>query len=249
MVPPALSRRHSTRRRIATFSLITALLVTGCSTPVTPGPDETVLPASADQPGHVVEGALLGRTGAGLVVATASSRVLVQTAGLPGLLYRITTPAGSGLAPRVTGAPGQVRLTLLPTGDDGPDDVTIVLNQAVRWDLRLPAGAGEQHLDLSHGRITRLELGAAGLVTANLPRPHGTVPVTFAEATGTVRIATPPGTAVRLRLRKGAGRVSVPWTATAGAPRTGILASLGWPSTADRYTIDARATVETLTLR
>jgi hypothetical protein len=149
----------------------------------------------------------------------------------------------------VTGAPGQVRVALLPTGDDGPDDVTIVLNQAVRWDIRLPAGAGEQHLDLAHGRITRLDLGGAGLVTASLPHPQGTVPVTFTDGTGAVRIVTPRHVPVRVRFRRSAGQISVPWTSASGPPADGILAPLGWSSTANRYTIDARADIGTLTLR
>ena len=46
-----------------------------------------------------------GRTTAHLRLGDAASRVEVRLARLPGLLYRISTPADSGLAPRVTGAP------------------------------------------------------------------------------------------------------------------------------------------------
>lgn len=192
-----------------------------------------------------MQGVLHERTGASLTIDDAASRVEVQTASLPGLLYRITTPAGAGLAPQVSGPAGHIHVALRPTGGGGPDDVTIVLNQAVRWDLRLRAGAGEQHLDLGHGRITRLDVGGAGLVTASLPRPHGTVPVTLTDATGSVRITTPRDTAVRVRLRHGADRVTVPWTSAPGP----LLASPGWPAATDRYAIEARADVGSLTLR
>jgi hypothetical protein len=241
MVPLALSRHHSTRRRTATFALVTAFFLAGCSS--TPG--RVLVPELSAESGNVVEGSLPGRTGAYLAVADAASRIEVRTAALPGLLYRIMTPAGSGLKPAVTGAAGQVHLRLLPTGDDGPDEVTIVLNQAVRWDIRLPAGAGEQDLDLSRGRITRLDLGAAGLVTATLPRPDGTVPITFTDATGSIFIVTAGDTAVQIRLRRGADRVSLPWTSRPGR----LLTSPGWSTTPDRYAIDTRASVATLTVR
>ena len=112
----------------------------------------------------MVAGSLHGRTGAYLIVRDAASRVEVRLAELPGLLYRISTPADSGLAPRVTGGAGRVRLGLRPTGDDGPDTVTILLNRAVRWDIRLPAGAGEQRLDLAGGSVARVDLGSSGLL-------------------------------------------------------------------------------------
>ncbi|HET6533905.1 MAG TPA: hypothetical protein VFH03_25250, partial [Actinoplanes sp.] len=111
----------------------------------------------------MVAGSLHGRTGAYLLVRDAASRVEVRLADLPGLLYRISTPAGSGLAPRVTGPTGRIRVGLQSTGEDGPDIVTILLNRSVRWDIRLPAGAGEQRLYLAEGSVTRLDLGSSGL--------------------------------------------------------------------------------------
>ncbi len=54
---------------------------------------------------------------------------------MPGLLYRISTPADSGLAPRVSGRSGRFQAALLHTGRDGPDEVSIVLNRDVRWDI------------------------------------------------------------------------------------------------------------------
>jgi hypothetical protein len=194
-------------------------------------------------------GSLHGRTGAYLTVSDAASRVEVRVADLPGLLYRVSTPADSGLAPRVTGSPRRVRVGLRPTGADGPDDVTIVLNRAVRWDIRLPAGAGEQHLDLARGRIARLELGAAGLIDLRLPRPAGTVPVTLTDGAGSVEIAAPRPTPVRIHLRDGAGPVTTPWASSNGTPRGAVLTPPGWAASPDRYAVDARAEVGALTLR
>ena len=199
--------------------------------------------------GHELTGPLHGRIRAYLTVGTAASRVEVRIADLPGLLYRVSTPAGSGLAPRVTGSAGRVRVGLRPTGTDGPDNVTIVLNRAVRWDIRLPAGAGEQHLDLARGRIVRLELGAAGLIDLRLPRPAGTVPVTLTDGAGSVEITAPRETPVRVLLRGGVGTVTAPWASSNDTPRGAVLTPPGWQASSDRYAVDARAELGTLALR
>jgi hypothetical protein len=225
--------------------LITALLTTGC----TPKATVPVAPADAVQPptGRVLAGSLQGRTGAYLVVRDAASRVEIRLARMPGLLYRISTPADSGLAPRVTGGEGRVRVGLRPTGDHGPDTVTILLNRAVRWDIRLPAGAGEQRLDLAGGEVARVDLGASGLIDIRLPPPDGTVPVSLTGGVGTATVTGDGPT--RLTLHEGAGAVTTPWASTNGSPRGAVLTAPGWPDTTDRYTLDAHSGIGTLTLR
>jgi hypothetical protein len=272
MVPYALSRRRSTYRIAMVFALVMALMAGGCgeaSRPgrspgpqagrsarvgVEPGSGSPLVkrrgtgpigPASAG-PRHEFAGSLHGRTEARLTVANAASRIRVRAAALPGLLYRITTPAGAGLTPWVTGATGRVRVGLRPNGGAGPDEVTIELNRSVRWDIRLPAGAGEQHLDLVGGRVTRLELGAAGLIDLRLPRPVGTVPVIVTDGAGSVEISTPRATPLRVQLRTGAGHITTPWSAATGAMR---LASPGWAGRRDRYAVDVRVGVGALTVR
>jgi hypothetical protein len=206
-------------------------------------------PAADGPQRHVMAGALHGRTGAFLIVRDAASRVEVRLTDLPGLLYRISTPADSGLAPAVTGAPGRVRLGLRPTGADGPDTVEILLNRTVRWDIRLPAGAGEQHLDLAAGRLSRLELGSGtGLVSLRLPPPRGTVPIIVAGGVGEVAIAIPPGTPLRLRLRGGAGLVAVPWAGRARAANGTITATAGWRTAPDRYAMNVASEVGSVTV-
>ncbi len=225
--------------------LLTALLATGC----TPGTTVREHPAGAGEPpaGRVLAGSLHGRTGAYLIVRDAASRVEIRLAKLPGLLYRISTPADSGLAPRVTGGEGRVRVGLRPTGDDGPDTVTILLNRAVRWDIRLPAGAGEQRLDLAGGEVARVDLGASGLIDVRLPPPEGTVPVSLTGGVGTATV-TGDGP-VRLSLHGGAGAVSTPWASTNGSPRGAVLTAPAWPAAPDRYIVEAHAGIGTLTIR
>ena len=202
-------------------------------------------PAARD---NVVAGPLRGRTGAYLTVRDAASRVRVVLAVLPGLLYRISTPAGSGLAPRVSGGGGRVQAVLLPTGGDGPDEVHIVLNRNVRWDIRLPAGAGEQQLDLRRGRVSRLELGASGLVEMSLPAPAGHVPVALAGGVGSLLLSAAPGTPLRIGLAGGAGAADTPWSAGLATPPGTVWQTEGWRLARDRYAIRACCTVGAVTL-
>jgi hypothetical protein len=195
----------------------------------------------------VAAGPLLDRTGAYLTVADAASRVRVTMATLPGLLYRVSTPGDSGLAPHVTSEKGDVRVRLLRTGGDGPDEVRIVLNRDVRWSLDLRAGAGEQELDLRRSRLTRVGLGAAGLVELRLPAPAGTVPVTLDGAVGSVVLSGGP---IRLELDRGAGYAVLPWTSAGEAIDPGaVVQTPGWNKTGDRYAIHARSAIGTLTVR
>ena len=239
-MPQALRHCRST----LTFLLVGALALAGCEERA----PEPVPPSPVDRE-HVVAGPLQGRTGAFLTVKDAASRIQVVLASLPGLLYRISTPAGSGLAPLVTGQGGRVRAALRPTGADGPHEVRIVLNRDVRWDIRLPAGAGEQRLDLARGRITRIDLGASGLIEMRLPYPTGTVPLTLTGGVGTLTVTAPAATPLRLRLDGGVGTALTPWTANAEVPPGALFAPAVWPTTRDRYSLRARSSIGLLTLR
>jgi hypothetical protein len=244
MVPITLRQGRSRFPYGAALLLVGAFSLAGCrsgavigTTPGTPRGD------------HVVAGELRGRTGAFLTVGDAASRVEIVLASLPGQLYRISTPADSGLAPWVSRRDGRVSAGLRPAPGDGPDEVRIVLNRAVRWDIRLPAGAGEQRLDLAGGHVSRVDLGTSGLVELRLPRPAGTLPITFTASVGTVVLVAAANAPVRVELDAGAGAVDTPWAAgPAAAPET-VLVTPSWVTARDRYAVHARAAVENLILK
>jgi hypothetical protein len=215
-----------------------------------PGMGDPVGPATAAGPPHLLAGPLDGRTGAYLDLRSPAATVTVRAGVLPGLLYRITTPAGAGLAPQVTGPAGVVRLGLRRTGDDGPDTVEIVLNRQVRWHIRLGAGAGEQHLDLGGGRISGVDLGAgAGLVRLRLPMPHGTVPIRMGGGVGRAELFAPAGAPIRVRLARGAAAVLLPWTRRTDSPPGSVLTPADWPTATNRYSLDVRASLRALSVR
>ncbi|HET9516564.1 MAG TPA: hypothetical protein VFO77_02435 [Actinoplanes sp.] len=209
-------------------------------TPVPPAPDEVRAP-------HRLAGTLDGRTGARLSLGSSAATVDVRLTELPGLLYRISTPGDSGLTPQVTAVAGVLRLRLAPTGDPGDDAVQILLNRRVTWQIRLGVGAGEQHLDLDRGRISSVVVGAgAGLVRLRLPRPRGTVPIRLAGPVGSAEIDAP--VPVRVRVGEGAGDVRLPWLVRHAVSAGTVLTPPGWPRASDRYVLDARGQVGSLTV-
>ncbi|MEV6301610.1 hypothetical protein AB0M02_19530 [Actinoplanes sp. NPDC051861] len=173
----------------------------------------------------------------------------MQLASLPGLLYRISTAPDSGVVPVVSRSGGRVSVRLRSTGRDGLDEVRIVLNRDVRWDIRLPAGAGEQQLLLRQGRVTRVDLGASGLAELSLPDPEGTVPVTFVGGIGTAVVIARTAAPFKIRFDQGAGAVTAPWAVNNGTAAGTVLRERGYARAEDRYLLRAKGGLGSLTLR
>ena len=130
-----------------------------------------------------------GDPDARLLVRNAASTITIRVGDLHGLRYAVTTAAA--LVPSVALRDGTVELGWRESGRAGRDDVSIVLDRAARWDIRLPHGAGELRADLRGGRLAGLSLGVAGRADLRLPRPYGVVPIVFTDAAGTVHIDAP----------------------------------------------------------
>ncbi|MDI6101487.1 hypothetical protein QLQ12_22980 [Actinoplanes sp. NEAU-A12] len=249
MVPTELRLRRS----IVVAAGLSALVAAGVA--VTRVAPELSLPRSPGQPTaaapgeRVVVGPLQNRSGAWLTVGDAAARVRLRFAPLPGLLYRISTASDAGVAPVVTSRGGRVVVRLKGTGSPGLDELRIVLNQNVRWDLRLPKGAGEQQLNLRDGRVTRLDVGSAGLAEVWLPEPDGTVPVTFTGGIGTAMLSLRDGAPVQVRFAEGAGSVAAPWTTNNGTAAGTVLREPGFRRSRDRYVIRAEGGLGALVIR
>jgi hypothetical protein len=217
-----LADRRVTRR--GCLAAAVALAVPACDGPPPAAPS---VPGPA--PGHRVSGTLGVRRPSRFELLSAASSVTVRAAAPPGELYRVTTPAGSGLAPLVRTVPGLVRAALRPTGGHGPQTVEVLLHAAVRWALVLRAGAGEIHLDLAAAVLGGIALrGGTGLLRLFLPRPAAPVVVRLGGGIGRAEIHAPAGVPVVVR---GAARAVRP-----GLPGPG-------------YVVDARAPVGALVLR
>lgn len=205
-------------------------------------------PARAAPLERVITGPLRDRSSASLTLGDAASRVRVRFARLPDLLYRVSTAPDAGVAASVSRRGDRVTVRLRATGGPGLDEVRIVLNRAVRWDIRLPAGAGEQQINLKGGRVRRISLGSAGLSRVWLPKPDGTVPVVFTGGVGTAVLSVRNGAPFRIRFDAGAGSVETPWTANNGTAAGTVLREPDFPESRDRYRVRAEGGVGTLVI-
>jgi hypothetical protein len=249
MVPLDLRLRRSTVVAAGLSALVVAGWAVSRATPELSLPRAPGPPPAATAEERVVVGPLQNRSGAWLTVGDAAARIRVRFAPLPGLLYRISTSSDAGVAPVVSHRDGRVLVRLRATGRSGLDELRIVLNRAVRWDLRFPKGAGEQQLNLRDGRVTRVDVGSAGLAEVWLPDPDGTVPVNFLGGIGTAMLSLRDGSPVRVRLGEGAGSVEAPWTTNNGTAAGTVLREPGFQQSRDRYAVRAEAGLGALIIK
>jgi hypothetical protein len=225
-----------------------ALLLTGATVvaltrggePANPGWTPPVAAAA-----HTVSGALDGRTDAGFDLVDGARRVTVRAADLGDRLYRITTPEGGAAVPRAEERDGRVRLRL----DGDAQAVEIVLNAAVRWDLRFDGGAGSSTIDLSGGRVGGVALsGGADRIDLTLPRPDGTLGVRMSGGVSLFDLRTAERTPVRVRVGRGAGQVTLDGQNHSGVAAGQTFTPAGWAAAVDRVDVDAVAGMSALTV-
>ena len=173
--------------------------------------------------------------------------VSVRSADLPGdTRLQADTPDGAGIAPALTVDGDTVSVHLVQTGEAGPAAVTVLLDPAVRWRVRLSGGATRAAFDLRGSRLAGVDL-LAGVTRIELwlPAPDGAVPVRMAGGATDLTVHVPDGVATGVRVGGGAGTVVVD-----GVRRTGVPGgtTVTRATAADRYDVDATAGVSTLVL-
>lgn len=196
---------------------------------------------------HTVSGSRSGSARATLDVVSGASSVTVSSARLGGDLYRVSTPARSGVRPLVRMAHGQLRVSL--TGSGGPASLKISLSSAVVWGLRFGGGANDLEVDFRSGKLDALELSAGDShASLTLPRPSGTVRV--AEQGGlselTVRLAG--ATPARLTVNGGAAHVTLDGATHTGVAGGTVFTQPGWSGAHDRYDLLARGGVSSVSI-
>jgi hypothetical protein len=198
---------------------------------------------------HTISGPLGGARQAELDVVSGATLVDVTTADLRGDLYRASTPGNAGVAPVATVDHDVIAVSLASTTRPGPAAVRIVLSSRVSWRIRLDGGAGEESVDLTGGRLAGLDFGAGcAHISATLPAPVGTVPVTMSGGASSFDLHLPGGVPARVLFAGGAGSASVDGSTTSGLAGGTVLDALDWSASANRYDIDNTAGVSALTL-
>lgn len=179
--------------------------------------------------GEKASGPVDGRAAARFELVDGAATVRVAADDLGDDLYRVTTPAGSDVTPKVEDSGDALRL-LLPAGAKGaPKEVTIALNRAVRWTLKIDGGTAHTTVDLTGAEVDGVELsGGANRIDLTLPAPTALVPVRMTGGVDqwSMRLAGAPP--VRVRVQSGAGAVTLAGTTHRGiAPGQSFTAN-GW---------------------
>ncbi|WP_039906100.1 hypothetical protein [Micromonospora lupini] len=193
---------------------------------------------------------LAGRQKATFVLADGLSSFDLRVADLGDDLYRISSPAGSGVAVRPVVQGETVRLGVVATGTSEGRAARVLLNERVAWLLHLEGGVGEQVLDLAQARLLGVDLvGGSARTDLILPAVNGgttTVRLTGGAHQLDIRVpGTPP---VRVRAGAGAGSVVVRGERWAGVAAGALLSTPGWDRSTDRLFLDLVAGAGTVTV-
>jgi hypothetical protein len=218
-----------------TVLVLACLLVAGCSG----GVATVAAPAGTTSAGTLTAG-LAGRHAAELDVVSGASSVRVRSADLGGDLYRTWAPAQV----QVRGDVVQVSVT-----GGGAADVLVEVNSVVLWRIALDGGASEEDVDMAGGRLAELDFDAgASRITAELPRPQGTVPVRMTGGSSSFDVRLPPQTDAQVVLAGGAGQASIDGDLHTGVAGGTVLATPGWDTAVNRYAVDNAAGVSSFAL-
>ncbi|WIM99206.1 hypothetical protein ACTOB_002850 [Actinoplanes oblitus] len=206
-------------------------------------------PADNAPPGSQLTAPADGRTEASFDLLDSATLVELSAADLGDDLFRISTPPNSGLTPSAEQDHDAVRLRLRSDGSGGSAAVTIVLNAAVRWTLRLDGGVTHSRLDLTGADLAALDLnGGASRIDLSLPEPRGLVPVRMTGGVDQFRVTLPDTTPVRVRVESGAGQVTVGGTTHRGIAPGRSFTTRGWGTGDAGVDLQAVAGLSTLTV-
>lgn len=196
---------------------------------------------------RVVAGPRDGREQATFVLLDATKSITVRTGDLGDRLFRVQTPDGGDRIPRVAVVGDEVKVGFADTGRGGVSVAEVQLNSAVRWNIRVLAGATEQVVDLTGGKVAGLELaGGATRIELTLPPPEGTTTVRMSGGVAQWTVHRGGDAPVRVRVGSGAGNVTVDGVPHNGISGGTVLSPPGWDAAQNRIDIDAVAGMSSL---
>ncbi|WP_433554285.1 hypothetical protein ACQP08_14845 [Micromonospora zamorensis] len=212
--------------------------------------------------GELLTAPLAGRHKGTFVLADGLSSFDLGVADLGDDLYRISSPAGSGVLGRPTVLGETVRLEVVKSGASGTRALRVLLNERVAWRLQLVGGVSSQVLDLTRARLLGVELAGGSSRTeillppitatsaGNASNPDSTSIMTVRLTGGTSQldIRAAGGTPVRVRVGAGAGSVVVRDDRWDGVAAGAVLSTPGWDRSAARLFLDLVAGANTVTV-
>jgi hypothetical protein len=194
---------------------------------------------------HVLAGGSAHRSAATLDVVSGTTSVEVTAGTRSGLLYRVRTPAGSGVRPLATLDDGTLRVGQAADGTHaGVPVIDIQLARGVRWTINLDGGATTETVNMKKGTLTSLSFGA-GVATASvqLPVPIGTLTLTLAGGATQLLVVAPAGAPAEVKVVGGASQVGFDGTSHTGVAGGSVFADPAWAGAENRYVINLVAGV------
>jgi hypothetical protein len=194
---------------------------------------------------HSLSGGRAGRAAATLDVVSGVTSVEVSAGTRPGLLYRVSTPAGSGIRPFATLDRGTLRVGQAASGTrSGVATIDIQLALGVRWTINLDGGASTETVNMTKGSVSSIVFGAGvAMASVRLPAAVGTLTVTLAGGATQLVLVAPAGEPAEVKVVGGASDVSLDGTSHVGVAGGSVFTEPAWPDAHNRYSIDLVAGV------
>jgi hypothetical protein len=173
--------------------------------------------------------------------------VRVRMAELGDDRFEVSTPEDAKAAPTVRVDGATATAGLRDTGRTGPAVVSVVLDDDVRWLVRLTGGTGSASVDLTGGPGGDVEIvGGTSRAEVALPAAGGRQRVTMSGGAGTMLVRLGGDAPVRVAARNGAGSVTVDGQTHNGVAGGSMWTPDTWATAPDSYDVDAAAGVSSL---
>jgi hypothetical protein len=237
---------------LAAGSAAAAAALAACSSAT---PQQLGAPSNAPTVTHTASLTADGRTRATLDVLTGTTALTIDVAnfGPGGSLLRVSTPAGQPAAqlgvtdPAGTAGPGEDALVDLSAPNASA--VTVILSEAVSWQLNLDGGTTRTDADLRGGQVAGIEFNAgSSVINVALPQPHGTVPVQMAGGATEFLLSVPNGVPARVTAAGGASEVMLEGQDHTGVAGGSVFTTPGWAPGVTGFDINASAGASQITV-
>jgi hypothetical protein len=175
-----------------------------------------------------------------LDVVSGTTSVVVSDDAPSGSLYRVHTPAGSGIRPLATLDHRTLRVGQTADGNgNAVPTIDIQLARRVRWTINLDGGATTESVNMARGNLSSLTFGAGvSMASVRLPIPTGTLTLKLAGGATRLVVVAPTGAPAEVRVRGGASEVDLDGASHSGVAGGSVFTEPTWGSTENRYAID-----------
>jgi hypothetical protein len=236
---------------VARFGVLVGslLLVGGCSGSGADGHDRN----PENRPGYIKEADNHRLHGKDQVTRFAmingADVVRVRVADLGADRYDISTPDGSKVLPTVTVDNGEILAGVRDGDGTGPAAVNVLLDDDVRWQIRLSGGASDSAVDLTAGPGGDVDFSAGtSRASVALPAARGTQRVVLSGGAGEFTVRLGGDAPVRVRAGGGAGSATIDGERHSGVSGGTEWTPDGWSSATDRYDVDATSGVSSISV-